>query len=150
MPLDRIHLPDPVEAVAPTERLAVEVDACAERIASLLRPPLIVPDDGRPGHYQVVADRAMFLLQLRLLGTDANRPRTVAAIVLETGAYRLRTIAPAVEEALVPLVFDTLSVRKAASARRKLRQAALTLPRRVGTRAAVRRIVERPNADSDV
>lgn len=149
VPIDRVHLPDSVEYPARTTQQALEVEPGAERIANLLRPPLLVPDEGQPGNYLVVGNQPTFLHQLRLAGTDAARSPTIVAIVIERDDSDTEMIAPLIEQHFVPLLFGGLSVRKAAAARRKLREAGLVPPRPLTTRAAVRRIVKRAVADTD-
>lgn len=147
--LDHIHLPDPADAIGPPAHRALAAEADAERLTNLLRPPLLVSDQGEPGHYLIVGNQPTFLRQIQLIGTDATRPQTVTAVVLEQPGSRVAAITPLVEKYLIPLAFGELSVRKAAAARGKLREAGLTPPRSIPTRAAIRRLVKRPTSGDD-
>lgn len=149
VPIDRIRVPDPADGVESTATQALEVHPGADRIVNLLRPPLLVPDEDQPGHYLVVGNRPTFLRQLQLAGTDATRSRTLTAIVLKPCDSKRATVAPVVDEYLVPLVFGGLTVRQKADARRKLRAVGLSPPRPIKTRAAVRRLVKPPATDDD-
>lgn len=145
--LDCIHLRDPADVTTAIAPLTLKAEPEAERIANLLRPPLLIADDSRPGHYIVVANRSTYLRQLQLAGTDADRPKTITAVVLKSGDSKVATVAPLIEAYLVPLIVGALSVRKQAAARRKLLAAGLTPPKPITTRASVRRLVRRPAVD---
>lgn len=141
--ISEIYVPDRSQAkVAKFLKAPLNLDPKSALVAVLLRPPILMETRSEPQKYVAVGNLGTLMWQVQIAQTGRARDPVVTAVILPDAAAPPKRYIPTIQRYLVPLVQGEFSVRRAGTARRRLREAHITSLKPITAERALQRMTQ--------